>query len=90
MNRLQGVSDKVNYFVTINGAEDIDPSKVIRRIDYEHPLFDLAATDAQKRVPELHSANTHFCGAWTRYGFHEDGLLSGLTAAQQVINKVCA
>ncbi len=85
MNRLQGVSDKVNYFVSINGAEDIDPAKVIRRIDYEHPLFDLAATDAQQRVPELHSANTHFCGAWTRYGFHEDGFMSAVKTCAHIL-----
>jgi predicted NAD/FAD-binding protein len=53
MNRLQGVSEKTNYFVSINGAEDIDPAKVMKRIDYEHPLFDLPAIDAQKRLPEL-------------------------------------
>lgn len=89
MNRLQGVSDKTNYFVSINAPGDLDPSKVIRRIDYEHPLFDLAAIDAQKRLPELRAAsattNTFFCGAWTRYGFHEDGFMSAADACQHIL-----
>jgi predicted NAD/FAD-binding protein len=47
--------------------------------DYAHPVFDAAAIAAQHRVPSLQGeANTWFCGAWTRYGFHEDGLISGL------------
>ena len=47
--------------------------------EYDHPGFDLAAVAAQRRVPEL-QGRTHvwYCGAWTRYGFHEDGLASGL------------
>lgn len=85
MNRLQGVSDKVNYFVSINGSEDIDPAKVIQRIDYEHPLFNLAAIDAQQRVPELQGPNTYFCGAWTRHGFHEDGFMSAVQACTNLL-----
>lgn len=85
MNRLQGVSDKTNYFVSINGAEDIDPAKVIRRIDYEHPLFDLAAIDSQQRVAELQGSNTFFCGAWTRYGFHEDGFMSAVKTCTHLL-----
>ncbi len=89
MNRLQGVSDKTNYFVSINAPDSLDPAKVIRRIDYEHPLFDLAAIDAQKRLPELRAAsattNTLFCGAWTRYGFHEDGFMSAVDTCQHIL-----
>jgi hypothetical protein len=51
----------------------------IGEYDYAHPVFDAAAIAAQSRVPMLQGcANTWFCGAWTRYGFHEDGLASGL------------
>jgi uncharacterized protein len=47
--------------------------------DYAHPVFDAAAIAAQQRLPELQGErHTWFCGAWTRYGFHEDGLVSGL------------
>ena len=50
--------------------------------DYSHPVFDAAAIDAQRRLPQIQGrANTWFCGAWTRYGFHEDGLMSGLAVA---------
>lgn len=89
MNQLQGVSEKVNYFVSINGEDAIDPGKVHRRIDYEHPLFDLAAINAQKRLPELRAAsdstNTLFCGAWTRYGFHEDGFMSAVDTCTHLL-----
>lgn len=81
MNSLQGVSERENYFVTINRPEAIDPAKVLQRISYEHPLFSLGAVRAQARVPELNAAargttETYFVGAWQRYGFHEDGLFS--------------
>jgi predicted NAD/FAD-binding protein len=89
MNCLQGVSDKTNYFVSINAPDTLDVSKVLHRIDYEHPLFDLPAIEAQKRLPELRaaSADTHtlFCGAWGRYGFHEDGLLSAVQTCEHLL-----
>jgi hypothetical protein len=58
MNSLQGVSDTTNYFVSINAADEIAEDKVIKRIAYEHPLFDMAAIDAQKRLPELNRLST--------------------------------
>lgn len=89
MNSLQGVSEKTDYFVSINGAEGIAPSKILKTIDYEHPLFDLKAIDSQKRVPELLAASrdtqTLFAGAWTRYGFHEDGFMSAIAASAQLL-----
>lgn len=92
MNRLQGVSDRVNYFVSINGHELVDPAKVLRTIACEHPLFDLAAGRAQ---PELAGLNisatgrteTYFAGAWQRYGFHEDGLLSAVNVAGLLLGR---
>jgi predicted NAD/FAD-binding protein len=91
MNRLQGVSEKTNYFVSINGAEDIDPAKVIQRIRYEHPLFDLPAIDAQKRLPELNQIyrdqTTYHCGAWFRYGFHEDGFMSAVNLCRDLLGE---
>jgi len=51
--------------------------------DYAHPVFDATAIAAQRRLPELQGqARTWFCGAWTRYGFHEDGLMSGLAVCE--------
>ncbi|MFM2176614.1 MAG: hypothetical protein RL015_712 [Verrucomicrobiota bacterium] len=91
MNLLQGVSQKTNYFVSINAAEQMDPAKVIRRINYEHPLFDLQAIAAQKRLPELHQIsqdqNTYFCGAWQRYGFHEDGFMSAVNLCRDLLGE---
>jgi predicted NAD/FAD-binding protein len=89
MNNLQGVSDKKNYFVSINAPDTLDESKVLKRIDYEHPLFDLAAIDAQKRLPELREASrtthTYFCGAWGSYGFHEDGFMSAVETCESLL-----
>jgi len=107
MNRLQGVSDRENYFVSINRPDRIDPARVLRTIACEHPLFSLGAVRAQAEIPRLNetalgSTRTYFCGAWTRYGFHEDGLwsavnLSGLllgrdawTAPSLAVQPACA
>lgn len=86
MNSLQGVSDRVNYFVSLNSGDQLVGGSILRTLDYEHPLFDRAAIQAQTRVPDLnlegHRTRTFFCGAWTRYGFHEDGLLSAVNVSQ--------
>jgi predicted NAD/FAD-binding protein len=92
MNCLQGVSDRENYFVSINGAECINPAKVLKTIAYEHPLFSLGAVQAQARLPALHAAaagrtETYFAGAWTRYGFHEDGLLSAVNLSRLLLGR---
>jgi len=91
MNRLQGVSDRTNYFVSINGADLIDPAKVIRRIDYEHPLFNLAAVKAQNRLQSLNhrgpDQRVFFCGAWFKYGFHEDGFTSALECCRALTGE---
>ena len=69
--------------VSLNPAREPAFSHVLGRFDYAHPVFDLAALAAQRELPALQGRqNTWFAGAWTRYGFHEDGLLSGETVAQ--------
>ncbi len=92
MNRLQGVSDQENYFVSINRPESISPSRRLRTIAYEHPLFTLGAIRAQAEIPRLNESaagttETYFCGAWTRYGFHEDGLLSAVNLSRQLLGR---
>jgi predicted NAD/FAD-binding protein len=92
MNSLQGVSDRENYFVSINRPEAIAPERVIRRIDYEHPLFSLGAVRAQAEIPALNAAargttETYFAGAWQRYGFHEDGLLSAVRLSELLLGR---
>jgi predicted NAD/FAD-binding protein len=92
MNSLQGVSDRVNYFVSINRPEAVAPGKVLRRIAYEHPLFSLGAVRAQEEIPVLNAAargssETYFAGAWQRYGFHEDGLLSAVRLCELLLGR---
>ena len=80
MNSLQGVSDKQDVFVSINPHREIPSERVHATLGYEHPMFDQQAVAAQARLPELHAAGAatrrYYCGAWQRYGFHEDGLWS--------------
>jgi predicted NAD/FAD-binding protein len=91
MNRLQGVSENDNYFVSLNCHEQINPSRILRRIDYEHPLFDRAAVEAQKALPTLNTIaptqTTYYAGAWFKYGFHEDGFTSALDCARAVTGE---
>jgi predicted NAD/FAD-binding protein len=91
MNRLQGVSSSVNYFVSLNCHDRIAPAKVLRRIAYDHPLFNLAAVEAQAGLSKLNPTDpghtTYYAGAWFKYGFHEDGLASALACARAVTGE---
>jgi len=85
LNRLQPLPWAQPVVVSLNPVRPIDERQVHARIDYSHPVFDLAAIDAQRRVAGLQGRyRTWFCGAWCGYGFHEDGLRSGLAAAEAV------
>ncbi|MFZ4115837.1 MAG: NAD(P)/FAD-dependent oxidoreductase [Chthoniobacterales bacterium] len=89
MNELQGVSEKQDYFVSVNPPMIPEEKHLKRHLLYEHPLFDVKAIAAQERLPELHAAGQetrrYFCGAWQRYGFHEDGLLSAVRVCQEIL-----
>jgi len=79
LNRLQPLPVDTPVIVSLNPVTAPAAHLVHRTIDYAHPVFDQAAIAAQRRVPGLQGhQRTWFCGAWTRYGFHEDGLMSGL------------
>jgi predicted NAD/FAD-binding protein len=79
MNILQAVSDKKNYFVSINDPGTIDHSKVHRVIDYEHPVFTSKTAEAQKHLDRLNeNGPVYYCGSYFRFGFHEDALTSAL------------
>jgi predicted NAD/FAD-binding protein len=81
MNHLQRLDAPVELCVTLNLTERIDPSKIIRRISYAHPVFTEAGVRAQARHCEINGVNrTRYCGAYWRWGFHEDGVVSGLDA----------
>lgn len=91
MNRLQGVSERNQYFVSINPASSPAEESIRKRLSYEHPLFDLAAVAAQDRIPDLHLAGKetrrYYCGAWQRNGFHEDGLWSAVRACTAILGE---
>ena len=83
MNILQGLEAPVEFCVTLNYTHAIDPDKIIQTISYSHPVFTEAAVAAQKRHREINGAHrTYFCGAYWRYGFHEDGVVSALSALE--------
>ena len=91
MNSLQSVSRHENYFVSLNCHDRVAPDRVLRRIDYEHPIFNLATTAAQRELPRLNrlapSQGTYFAGAWFKYGFHEDGFTSALECARAITGE---
>ncbi|MBI4752439.1 MAG: FAD-dependent oxidoreductase [Acidobacteria bacterium] len=91
MNSLQGVSDKRNYFVSINGEHRINPQHILKRIEYEHPLFSLKAMNAQLELPKLNQISplqtTYFCGSYFKYGFHEDAFTSALELSRTITGK---
>ncbi len=86
INKLQPIPFEQPVVVSLNPTKAIAPEHVLGTFDYEHPVFDMAAIKAQADIPALQGMqNTYFCGAWTGYGFHEDGLKSGLVAAKQLL-----
>jgi uncharacterized protein len=82
MNRLHDLDEGVDYLVTLNAADRIDPDTVLRRMVYEHPIYTGASVAAQRRLPELTTGRTAFAGAYHGWGFHEDGCASGVRAAE--------
>jgi predicted NAD/FAD-binding protein len=86
LNKLQPLPFKQPVIVSLNPLRPIDPSRILGEFDYAHPVFDARAIQAQRRLPALQGAqHSYFCGAWAGYGFHEDGLKSGLRAADQLL-----
>jgi uncharacterized protein len=89
MNRLQPLSTKSNFFVTLNPHQAIAEDAVCGRFTYHHPLYDAAALGAQKDLWTLQGRNRiWFAGSYFGYGFHEDGLQSGLAAAEDLSRRL--
>lgn len=85
MNLLQGIDERYPLFVTLNPIHPVDPSLVFDRHVFEHPVFTQDAISAQAKMASLQGGNNSwFCGAYTRYGFHEDGLSSAVAVAQSM------
>ena len=85
LNKLQNLKTKKNYFLKLNPFIPIEDSKIIKKVEFTHPFYDLKMINAQKYLSELQGVNnTYFCGSYFGYGFHEDGLNSGI----EVSNKL--
>ena len=79
MNILQSLKLDRTFCVSLNSGDLVDQSKVIKHLNYEHPLFTLSSIEAQDRKHEISGKNnTYYCGAYWRNGFHEDGVVSAL------------
>lgn len=88
MNSLQQVSQKKNYFVSINPHDDLDEKKIIMELDYEHPLFDVAAVKAQDELNKLNEDGPiYFCGSYFKYGFHEDAFASAVDLCRAMLKR---
>lgn len=91
INRLQPLPPELKdipIIVTLNPLREPDPSKVFQEIRYAHPVFDMRATDAQAGLPLIQGkSSVWYCGAWTGYGFHEDGLRSGEFVANAILDQ---
>lgn len=83
MNVLQSLHCPLPLLVTLNRSELIDPRKIIQRLEYTHPLFTPESPGAQRRQRDLNGTRrTYFCGAYWRFGFHEDAVVSAEAALQ--------
>jgi uncharacterized protein len=91
LNRLQPLPFRTPVLVSLNPINEPRADTVLGEFDYAHPVFDTAAIAAQQHVGALQGArSTWFCGAWTRYGFHEDGLVSGLAVCDGLRARLAA
>ena len=87
MNRLQNLTTPRPLFVTLN--PDREPEGTLGAWDYDHPLFDREALQAQSRMSDLQARDRiAFAGAYMRFGFHEDGLMAGYQAADAVLQTI--
>jgi predicted NAD/FAD-binding protein len=88
INRLQPLPVQQPVLVSLNPQTAIAPEQVVGEYDYAHPVFDLAAIQAQQNLPGIQGQqHSWFAGAWAGYGFHEDGLKSGLQAARGLLQS---
>jgi len=91
MNLLQSIDAPVEFLVSLNCIDRIDPAKVLKRLRYEHPIYTHETVQAQKRRAEINGITQHYalgrsfyCGAYWGFGFHEDGLRSAVEVAEML------
>lgn len=91
MNVLQSLDAPVPFLVTLNRTAEIDPQTILGYYTYDHPIFSTDAVAAQRRRAEISGVRrTYYCGAYWSYGFHEDGVNSGLAAAAALRQNIHA
>jgi predicted NAD/FAD-binding protein len=84
MSRLQGLATDPPFCVSLNMTSDVEPDKILRRFRFEHPVLGQRAVAAQRRHREISGRDRiHYCGAYWRHGFHEDGVVSALEVARR-------
>ena len=89
LNQLQPLPFAQPVVVSLNPLQEIAAQHVMGEYSYDHPVFDLPAIQAQAQIPQLQGEqHSWFCGAWTGYGFHEDGLKSGLAVADALLAEL--
>lgn len=89
MNMLQALDAPETICVTLNRSADIDPGMILGRFAYAHPQFDRAAVAAQRRWHQISGVDRiHYAGAYWRWGFHEDGLWSGVRASDSILTTL--
>jgi len=85
MNSLQALDTSKNYFVSLNPLTEPAPSTVVAEFEYEHPMFDAHSLQLSQQLASVQGReHVWFAGAWTGYGFHEDGMRSGVDVAQRL------
>jgi len=88
MNILQSLRAPVQFMLSLNRADEIDPAQVLGAYTYHHPVYTAAAVAAQRRRPEIDGARrTYYCGAYWGYGFHEDGVNSAQTSLEEFTRR---
>lgn len=89
MNSLQGIPDTLPLFLSLNPTTPIDPALIEDECEFRHPVFDGPAIRAQRRLGDIQGVNrSWFCGAWAKWGFHEDGYASAMTVVKALQEKV--
>jgi len=85
LSRLQSIPSAEPLLVTLNGSSQIAPERILARFDYAHPILDRNAIDAQRDHARIDGVGgIHLCGAYWRWGFHEDGLQSALRVVHSI------
>ena len=85
MNKLQHINPKIPLFVTLNPVSSIPKEKIYDTHEFYHPVFDQAAIDGQLALQEIQGdRHIWFCGAYLRYGFHEDGVWSAVEVSKRI------